>query len=379
MTPQKSVLILTRYGDWHACAVDYVLKMIGVQSHIVNLDEIPDAPLLSADFTQDGDPVLQLGPFSGRASEILSSWTRRIPNSFSLPKNASELDAAYIDVNTSLCVKGFLSLFDDVYPVNHSSSLYASADKFRQLKLAKECGLVIPETLVSNEPDRIFEFLSCYPDACFKPSVTHSWATDNGVFSAKTAKISKELIEDIRSLEIFPHFYQRFIHKRFEYRLTIFGNYSACTRIRTTELSGTAGIDWRVNFDYLRSLDNISVDSRIVEKCKALLKRLGLRFGTFDLAEDHDGKVYFLEVNHSGQWLWQELHCPDCILLEPFARYLASADDNFVWSASKPSEGMAAQDIITAANDDGEYRGFLETLQSPNRYLSTDERPQPVA
>ena len=36
------------------------------------------------------------------------------------------------------------------------------------------------------------------------------------------------------------------------------------------------------------------------------LGRFGLRFGSFDFIEDHDGKITFLECNANGQYRWLE-------------------------------------------------------------------------
>ncbi len=38
----------------------------------------------------------------------------------------------------------------------------------------------------------------------------------------------------------------------------------------------------------------------------AYLRRAGLRFGAFDLAEDAEGQLWFLECNPNGQWGWIE-------------------------------------------------------------------------
>ncbi len=39
--------------------------------------------------------------------------------------------------------------------------------------------------------------------------------------------------------------------------------------------------------------------------CRALVRALNLRFGAIDLVRC-DGKVWFLEINPTGEWAWLE-------------------------------------------------------------------------
>lgn len=71
-----------------------------------------------------------------------------------------------------------------------------------------------------------------------------------------------------------------------------------------------------------------------------------------DLAQTDDGEFVFFEVNEAGQWLWQELHCPDCALLEPFSLYLASADDAFEWDESTRRWEFSAPEICSRLETD---------------------------
>ena len=50
-----------------------------------------------------------------------------------------------------------------------------------------------------------------------------------------------------------------------------------------------------------------SLQQSEVSKCLAYLGHLGLNYGAFDLVENSEGKVTFLECNTNGQYRWHIL------------------------------------------------------------------------
>lgn len=377
MAKPQNVLILSQSTDVHSITVQHVMQMMGHRSYLINLDKIMQSNEFAIHYNSDGSVALSLLGFDDTLESVASTWTRRIPppSAYAIPSWLSKPDEGYVKKNFEHCVNGVLSLLDERFPVNPSGVLYTSANKAKQLWMARQCGLQVPETLISNNSDHIYSFIASNEEVCVKPYSSHSWRTDTGIAVVNNARITLEDARDRGSLEVMPHIYQRFIKKRAEYRLTIFGKYAAATKIRTNELDENSAIDWRASMDYLSKLEFSELDFRIVEACQMLLRKLGLRFGTLDLAEDYDGNIYFLEVNQAGQWLWQEQHCPDCVLLEPFARFLASADDNFTWDKANASREFSAEEVLTALISDEAFQNAVSPLSSGAANLfQTDER-----
>lgn len=368
------VVILTCAGDAHACAVDYVLTEIGVNSSLVNLDSLPCSAKCGARYQRDGSILLQIGSLNSPLDSITSSWNRRVVSEFDWPDTISAHDAEFVNSNLRLFVKGVVSLLDDKFPVNQSSALFASANKLRQLRIAEARGLLIPKTLVSDNSAQIFEFLDAFERVCVKPYVTYSWATQGGLVSARNAILTRSMVDDFRSLEIMPNFYQEFIEKKAEYRLTIFGDHVGVSRIDTASLSEKARLDWRSSYEYLQDLTAVKLPDKLISSCKNVLRDLGLRFGTIDLIENTAGDFYFLEVNQAGQWLWQELHSDNCKLLEPFARYLASANDSFAWDANCSEQRFSAAEVMLVVEKDSRYSAFLDPPDHKKYNLYADER-----
>ncbi len=363
MANKKSVLIISTPGDMHACAVDFCLKNMGVDSHIIEIESIFTRSGLSAYIDSNLDTFLKIDSFQGIIKNIGSSWIRCVPHAYDHSKFIEESDIQYVRKNSDFIMRGILTLLDQTFSVNGVSAVFHSSNKLRQLSLAKKAGLAIPRTLISNNYDDIIDFISSNHKTCVKPYASHNWVNNEGSYSPNTAIIDISTIDDRRSVEISPHIYQSFISKEYEYRLVIFGSYSACTRISTKYIDGKGGIDWRSNFKYLKYIENFQLPHEIEEKCRSLLKYLGLKFGAFDLAQDAECNYYFFEVNSSGQWLWQELNCSDCKILGPFAEYLFLAKGGYSCHKNSMWNKFSASDVVKAVQSSKEYEHFLESKQ----------------
>jgi len=345
-----------------------------MRCHLVDIGNILLQAPLSLVYDAAGGAHLKIGSFDGAVQDVRSSWNRRIPRVFTMPSDADENDREYVRRNTELYIRGVLALLDERFPVNPLNAFYGGASKLLQLKWAKLLGLKVPDTIISNKADEILSFLNRHTTACVKPYVSHTWVADQTVLVANTAIVSRHSISDLRSVELMSHIYQQFISKKYEFRLTVFGQYASCTRIRTDKLNGASAVDWRTGSDYLKYSEPYNMDRKVVDACRRLLAQLGLRFGTFDLAEDSDGNIVFFEVNQAGQWLWQEYHCADCILLQPFAEYLVAADDRFTWCSSSADLAFAGGRILDKIRKDQRYSSFLEDDVQHDQTLLTIEQ-----
>lgn len=102
----------------------------------------------------------------------------------------------------------------------------------------------------------------------------------------------------------FPAFYQPYIEKAREWRVTVVGEQVFPAAIYTDE---RAKDDWRrlqmtsaVQFRKEKPPEDMD------ERCVAYLDTMGLRFGAFDFIENPDGEIVFLECNPNGQYSWLE-------------------------------------------------------------------------
>jgi glutathione synthase/RimK-type ligase-like ATP-grasp enzyme len=64
-------------------------------------------------------------------------------------------------------------------------------------------------------------------------------------------------------------------------------------------------VDWRdpaVSVRYSES----SLGPEVQTMCKAMLEKLGLKYGAFDFVRRPEGELVFLEINPTGEWAWLE-------------------------------------------------------------------------
>lgn len=367
-----NTLLFINNQDLHAFAVDSVLRRFGHGSHIINTACLPSGQSITVRY--DDEIILSGNGFSLKQADITSSWNRRTSRMFCMPNYAHPADFDYIRTNSAAVVNGFIALVDEKFAVNPLAAVRITSNKLLQIKAARLAGLRTPRAIVSNDVDEIYRFLSEVGSACVKPYYTYGWKTEEGIRQAVTARLSLENIEDPASLTIAPNIYQEFINKKAEYRITIFAGFHAAVKIRSDSLKGAANVDWRADPSYLDSIQATSVPDHLVHRCREILDRLGLRFGTFDIAETIEGEFVFFEVNEAGQWLWKELHCPDCIILQPFCEYLASADDGFTWNQRRWSSEFSADSVSSAIAADDLYKELFDQPSPDERSHVADER-----
>src|SRR5690606_33734614 len=112
--------------------------------------------------------------------------------------------------------------------------------------------------------------------------------------------------ENLDSIKLAPVFLQKYIPKKYELRISVFGNdiFPCLIDSQSNEVSK---IDWR-------KIEPSEIKHKIVKIPKEISSKLinynsllGLDFGMFDFIVTNDNEYYFLENNPNGQWFWIEL------------------------------------------------------------------------
>ena len=353
----SKIITFTQDYDLHAFAVDEILKRMGAESILFSTSSFLIDEKASV-WYDNGDSYLSLKELSICTKDITSVWYRRVSPRLSLPENVNPSDVQHIRSNARSALIGIASLFDDAFIVNSPSAKVLST-KLNQLKFAERSGLRVPKTIITNNYVHVLDFINKLDHVCLKSLTPYSWQTNDGFKVAMAHRLTRNAAKEIITedcCKICPMIYQEYIEKRCEYRVTIFGNFYAAVRINSQELDSDGAMDWRADQNYLNNLEKSLLPDDIISACKRLLKALGLRFGTFDLAETPDGEFVFFEVNQAGQWLWQELFSSECIILQPFCEYLCEADDNFVWDGKRRSSELSADNIVSYLKNTGSIK-----------------------
>jgi glutathione synthase/RimK-type ligase-like ATP-grasp enzyme len=216
--------------------------------------------------------------------------------------------------------------------VNPLHTLQIERCKPTQLVVAERCGLRIPATLISNDPEEIRSFFR---------------AAGNGrviykTFNAfvPTSLLTEELLSDADALRWTPGIYQHYVEKDHELRVTVIGSRLFAVRIFSqSTVHGT--VDWREaqwapegeSSDL--TFEPATLPKPVRDACRRLIRRLGLVYGAIDLIVTPGGEHVFLEVNPSGQFLWieDEVGLP---LLDAMSEMLIQGTPTYRWNPRSP-------------------------------------------
>jgi glutathione synthase/RimK-type ligase-like ATP-grasp enzyme len=186
--------------------------------------------------------------------------------------------------------------------INRRAADVAARHKPVQLMAAREVGLSVPETLVSNSPEAVSAFVGDDAGYVYKTLTWFHGPPDRMVFTSPVS--AADVQEDPQAIALAPGIFQRRVPKRHELRVTVVGDRALAVRIDSQARADTR-LDWRRNqFDvpYFKH----ELTPQLEEALVALTRKLGLAFGAHDLIVTPDGETVFLEVNPIGQWLWLE-------------------------------------------------------------------------
>lgn len=173
--------------------------------------------------------------------------------------------------------------------------------KVTQLVLAHEVGFDIPDTVLANTWEPIAQALP--EDIIYKPSFGMVYDAE-GLKLVYTMPFKNSPDTLPMQGNPFPGFWQPYLPKSREWRITVVGDESFDAAIYTAE---DAKDDWRKHqLESKVEFRHELFPSDQQEKCFEYLGKLGLKFGAFDFIEDHEGKVTFLECNANGQFGWLE-------------------------------------------------------------------------
>lgn len=335
MSPQP--LILSPSDDANATALHWALTRAGYQPVWPKSGSLADMEIGSVTVETDGRSGWRGGEGLGnrRFSAIWHRWPRRVSQLQGLA--ASDQDFACREWN---CLQDNVfalerDLLDGLW-VNTPANAVRGENKLVQLQEAVRCGLSVPETLISNQPDAIHAFVRQQGRTIYKPFRSHRWTNSNSgmIYHTPAALIADAEILSGANLSACPGIYQRFVEKRCDLRVTMIGDrfFGACI----TSRAAGAFVDWRPactgNSSDLRA-QVWSPSAVLQEQLRALMRKLGLVYGAIDLVVDQNDQVWFLEVNQVGQFLFVEEWLPELPLLHAMSSMLGQGRTDYCMDA----------------------------------------------
>ena len=325
---KKQMLIVTSKDDVHSDAVIRHLQNIGKGDDVVRLNTEDIATNASVSF--DGtDANIQLHD-SGRtfnSSQIRSVWFRRPKPINVLDRDYSSSVQTFISDEWTAFIRGvYFCMHDSSLWVNPLPSLHRARNKLQQLQLAINLGFAVPNTLVSNNPEAIARFHDQNDLVCMKTLEKPSYQLAPGEYIPIYTRLvtRTECVSNQASLSVSPVLFQQFIEKIFDVRVIVIGNEIRAFSI-TPKAGSLAEKDFRHGFSEGMAYEEIALPNDISDKIKEFVYAQGLVFSAIDMVVDSSERMWFLENNANGQWLWLE-HATDAPLSAIMAHLLSEGE-----------------------------------------------------
>jgi glutathione synthase/RimK-type ligase-like ATP-grasp enzyme len=300
---RHTVLLLTHSGDYYVPdIVDAAVEKLGHHAVRIDTDRYPSDGALTLNAAHDGvRALLDLGTLELDLSRVRAVWCRRIWTATApLDVDARFAHAAATQARDAFA--GALALLEDsgVRFVNSPTAQARAEHKVVQLKSARAAGLVMPPSLVTNDPIAARAFVEEHADAgtVAKMLVPLSQTMDGSGDFVYTSAVDAEDVAALDTLKSAPMIFQRRVDKALEVRAIVVRRevFAASTAPGALDWRLGTGGAWRVH----------ALPAAVKRACVQLVANMGLVAGALDFLVDDEGQHWFLEINPAGEWGWLE-------------------------------------------------------------------------
>lgn len=304
MSARDAVLLVTHTRD--AFVVDRVaegLRARGARPVRVDTDLFPTQLTLTMELDARGAThTLDTGADRLTADEVRAVWNRRVWS----PSFPDDLDPTFRQGcvrESGTTMSAFLAALSGARWVDPRHRIAAAEDKPRQLREARAAGLIIPRTIITNDPARVRDFRRGLGDDAMVTKMLSPLSTsmESRSFFVHTSLVSDEDLEDLDGLRLCPMVFQELVPKRVELRVIyVAGDFF----VGAIDASGVerAKVDWRLAREGEVSWERATIPDDVASRLRAVMGALSLTYGAIDLIVRPDGEHVFLEVNPAGEW-----------------------------------------------------------------------------
>ncbi|UZO82067.1 grasp-with-spasm system ATP-grasp peptide maturase [Aquimarina sp. ERC-38] len=232
-------------------------------------------------------------------------WFRKYRSIQIIDRESNNLNFLELEIHKNKELRNFYELLIDSYSnakVISSLSIDHNLNKIKVLRLAKDCGLYIPETVITNNKEKLRLFLLKHFSIVVKPIWNVSFFRKNDqVYKMLTKKISKNDLNKIPKI-FAPSLLQEYIEKEYEIRSFFWFKNFYSMAIFSQENEKTV-VDFR-NYDKVKPNRTVpyKLPRIIEEKTRKLLKLLNIESGSIDFLKTRNEDYIFLEINPNGQF-----------------------------------------------------------------------------
>ncbi len=317
------IVILAYANDNHTAPLKWALEKAGYR--VECWSGLGWSPEQQASISFNGQTRLTLGPYSLQGDDVV--WIRR-PNQPMHNPDVAESDRKFAEGEYRWFSWSILHLFKvlGVRCINPYSASRFINNKSVQLVLAGECGMNVPETLMSNSPSAVRSFLQKREGlrTVCKAFFPHVWQKGSGgIAVTETFEITLDQLPSDQVLTFAPAIYQEMVVKQFDVRMLLLG-----TTVYSYSLHNPKGaLDWRQDCGQgLVEVRAIPTPPEVEKAVLGFAEKAGISFGSLDFAIDAEGRWWFLEINEEGQFLWLDEFNTELMVQQKFLAFLTSPE-----------------------------------------------------
>lgn len=316
------VLIITHSED--NSVVDTVIQQIehlGGSCVRFDVDRYPVESRLSSSFINgQWQGLLETPNATATLDDITAVWYRR---SYHIGKGLETLlEKEYLSSTLGELRRTLFGMLEGLkcFQIERYSVYRRLDSKEEQLRIAKDCGLEVPATCITNSPAQLKAFL----ETTGKPVIAKMQSAfaiyrDGEEHVVFTNEVTAAHLDQLNGLRYCPMVFQEKLDKALELRVTIVGREIFSFSIDSQRLPASR-VDWRKEGAALADGWKVyTLPEGIEEALLNFMDSYGLNYGAIDLILTPEGKYYFLEVNAAGEYFWLDKQCDHAI-----SRHLAA-------------------------------------------------------
>ena len=302
-----TVLILSSPDDAHAKCVESQLVELGVPCGYWRPKDLLTESSLSFSFNNQGFSCeLTTGEASRRLDleTIQSVWYRR-PGTIKSTRLPEPWMESLAQRESTQAIEGIFRILRCLW-VNHPARQKEALLKIPQLEKARKLGFLVPDTIVTNTPEKVAQFYEQHKGEIIYKLVDSESGSCFPLYelprSIPTMPFRESDLAHLGQVSTCLHLFQERIEKVSDLRVTVVGK-----KIFAVEIESQAKgrlLDWR--FDHTLPMKTHSLPADVEAQCFQLMQELGLEYAALDFCINSSGQYVFLEINPHGQYLWLE-------------------------------------------------------------------------
>jgi len=308
---RRAVILIITYSDDNE-SIPLVMDAVAAQGGIAyrfDTDRFPtDIQLLNQYSGEEERLFLACEDYELDLGTVSAVWYRRVAIGQRIPATMDQqLRRVAIDQSRAT-IQGMIGSLD-AFHLDPVYRLRRAENKQLQLKIAREVGLHIPRTLITNEPEAVRRFARECKHGMVTKTLSSFAVYEQGeqkvVF---TNTVQTKDLERLADLRYCPAIFQEQVPKALELRTTIVGGRLFTASI-DSQRSEKSRIDWRRDGPGLiDDWEPYQLPAEVEEQLLKLMRFLGLNYGAADLILTPDAHHVFLELNPVGEFFWLERH-----------------------------------------------------------------------